>query len=40
MVGAFKLFVSTGAVESKAHFFNTPHVLGILVAALFEALRL
>ena len=39
LVGAFKLFVSAGAVEPRASIFNTPHGLGISVPALLEALR-
>ena len=41
LVLAFRLFVSTGAVEPRASIFNfnMPHGLGISVPALLEALR-
>ena len=39
LVGAFKLYVATGAMETRASIFNTPQGLGIAVPALLEALR-
>ena len=39
LVGAFMLFIATGAVEPRASIFNTPHGLGMSVPALLEALQ-
>ena len=39
LVGAFKLYVATGAMESRASIYNTPQGLGIAVPALLEVLR-
>ena len=39
LIGAFKLYVATGAVEPRACICNTPEGLGIAVLALLEALR-
>ena len=39
MVGAFKLYVVIGAMETRASIYNTPQGLGIAVPALLEALR-
>ena len=39
LIGAFKLYVATGAVEPKASICNTPEGWGIAVSALLEALR-
>ena len=39
LVRAFRLHVTTGAMETKASIYNTPVGLGIAVLALLEALR-
>ena len=39
LVGAFKLYVAGGAMETRASVYNTPQGLGIAVPALLEALR-
>ena len=39
LVGAFKLYIATGAVETRESICNTPAGLGIAVPALLEALR-
>ena len=39
LIGAFKLYVATGAVELRASICNTPEGLGIAVPVLLEALR-
>ena len=39
LIGAFKLYVATGAMEPKASICNTPEGLGIAVPVLLEALR-
>ena len=39
LVGAFKLYVATGAMKTRASICNTPQGLGIAVPALLEALR-
>ena len=39
LVGAFKLYVATGALEPGASIYNTPQGLGIAVPALLKALR-
>ena len=39
LIGAFKLYVATGAAEPRASICNTPEGLGIAVPVLLEALR-
>ena len=39
LIGAFKLYVATGAVEPRASICNNPEGLGIAVPVLLEALR-
>ena len=38
LMGAFRLFVATGAAKPRVSMFITPHGLGVSVAALLEAL--